>query len=60
MEICNRVTSYVRNNNLDKYSYTILIYDYKSDEILNLINKKIENVNKKSLDGHKKKIINET
>lgn len=59
MEICNRVTSYVRNNNLDKYSYTILIYDYKSDEILNLINKKIENVNKKSLDGHKKKIIND-
>ena len=59
MDICKRVSNYLKNKILSKYSYTILIFDYKLDEILNLINKKIENINKKISDSHKKKIIND-
>lgn len=55
----NDIKTYLKSNKLDKYSYTILVTDTIQEEIVSQIQKKIENVNKKSLDGHKKKIIND-
>ena len=59
MDLCQKVNMFLRTDNLDKFSYTILIYESKFEEILNQIVKKIENINKKSIDGYKKKKIND-
>ena len=59
MESSQTIINYLKSNNLDKFSYTILILGKLGEEIVNQIQKKIENINKKSMDSFKKKNIND-
>tara|TARA_B100002019_G_scaffold262203_1_gene249483 strand:- start:31 stop:963 length:933 start_codon:yes stop_codon:yes gene_type:complete len=46
-------------NERERYSYTILTYSYKNEDLIDTLKKKLENMNKKIKDAHKKKFINE-
>tara|TARA_B100002019_G_scaffold229142_1_gene202515 strand:+ start:91 stop:1068 length:978 start_codon:yes stop_codon:yes gene_type:complete len=59
MDSYQKMKKYLDSNILDKFSYTILIFDYECEQIVNQIKKKIDNINKKSMDSFKKKTIND-
>lgn len=59
MEFYNKINVYFKEVELDKFSYTVLINSTKLDEIINQISKKIDGINKKSMDSFKKKKIND-
>ena len=59
MDSYQKMKKYLNSNILDKFSYTILIFDYECEQIVNQIKKKIDNINKKSIDSFKKKTIND-
>lgn len=60
MTIINSIANFNKENKTnDKFSYSFLFHSTKSEEIINIIKKKLDNINKKIKNSFKKKYINE-
>ena len=59
MDSYQKMKKYLDSNILDKFSYTILIFDYECEQIVNQIKKRLTTLIKKSMDSFKKKTIND-
>lgn len=57
MEIINKIREFSKEK--ERYSYTILIHSYVNEDLIDSTKKKLENINKKIKDAHKKKFIND-
>ena len=57
MTIIEEISKFKNMN--EKFSYSILTYSYTNEELIDLLKKKLENINKKIKDSFKKKFINE-
>ncbi len=57
MSIIEEISKFKNMN--EKFSYSILTYSYTNEELIDLLKKKLENINKKIKDSFKKKFINE-
>lgn len=57
MEIINKIKEFSKEK--ERYSYTILVHSYINEDLIDSTKKKLENINKKIKDTHKKKFIND-
>ena len=57
MSIIKELCQYVSCK--DKILYTILVHDHTNEELIDIVKKKLENINKKISNSFKKKLIND-